>query len=132
MADTNYSISNSIAALTRDPSAGWKQSRVPPKKRGPQLYKQMNSKKRQRVVLRDQRSSPLELKHHHKNYGHVQRVKFALFLKIMMQHLSSTDEIMHSKAKEVSEYAVNWTGFVLFLSHKDLTHLHCYYTALAN
>lgn len=132
MADTNYSISNSIAALTRDPSAGWRQSRVPPKKRGPQLYKQMNSKKRQRVVLRDQGSSPLELKHHHKNYGHVQRVKFALFLKIMMQHLSSTDEIMHSKAKEVSEYAVNWTGFVLFLSHKDLTHLHCYYTALAH
>lgn len=37
----------------------------------------------------------------HKNYGHVERVKFALFLKVLMQHLMIVDEKLHLKAQTI-------------------------------
>ena len=52
-------------------------------------------------ILKHQGSSSLEPKHRdYKKYGHIKRVKFAIFLKILMQQLMS-DKELHEQAQEV-------------------------------
>lgn len=49
----------------------------------------------------------IELKHlKHKKYEHRERVKFALFLKYLIHHLSLTDQDKYVKAKQVSMFIV--------------------------
>ncbi|KAL7526849.1 hypothetical protein ACHAXR_002558 [Thalassiosira sp. AJA248-18] len=53
-------------------------------------------------MLKHQGSSSLEPVHRqYKKYGHVNRVKFAIFLKILMQQLLLSDKEMHSQAQEM-------------------------------
>jgi len=71
--------------------------RVSPKKR---------LSRRQQLIkhrlLKHQGSSSLEPVHReYKNYGHIKRMNFAIFLKILMQQLSLTDKELHTQAQEV-------------------------------
>lgn len=78
---------------------------MPLKKRAPQANhysSRPHPRKRAQHVVKQQIKDRMTTKYSpNKNYGHVQRVKFALFLKVLMKHLSMTDEKLHAKAQMV-------------------------------
>jgi len=70
--------------------------RVPPKKRS-------KKRKMKHRMMRHQGSSSLEPVHRetYKNYGHIKRVNFAIFLKILMHRLALSNKKLHGQAQEV-------------------------------
>lgn len=70
--------------------------RVPPKKRS-------KKRKMKHRMMRHQGSSSLEPVHRetYKNYGHIKRVNFAIFLKILMHRLALSNKKLHGQAQEM-------------------------------
>ena len=109
-------------------------ARVPLKKRIPQQLHPHPPQKRmhqyiQRIKLQrmQQQQGAIgfpSIHREYKNYGHIQRVKFALFLKILMQHLSLTDEELHDQAQMVrSCIPTNCNFFSMYLHLMKCSHL---------
>ena len=81
-------------------------SRVPLKKRGHRTKKHTTMKHR---LLKHQGSSSLGPKHRQfKKHGHVRRVEFAIFLKIIMRQLLLSDKELHAEAQEVREHLLSY------------------------
>ena len=81
------------------PASRVKAARVPFKKR---VIKLPLTKKPHKL-LKKQGSSDLTPKHRsYRNYSHLERVKFCLFLKILIHHLSMKDQDVSDQAKSIA------------------------------
>ena len=70
----------------------------------PRLPKKRSKKRKMKHrMMRHQGSSSLEPFHRgtYKNYGHIKRVNFAIFLKILMQRLALSNKKLHGQAQEM-------------------------------
>lgn len=92
------SMSQSMSTMS-PPVSKVKAARVPFKKRVIKLP----LTKRPHKLLKKQGSSDLTPKHRsYRNYSHLERVKFCLFLKILIHHLSMKDQDVSDQAKAVA------------------------------
>ncbi|KAL7452653.1 hypothetical protein ACHAWC_004382 [Mediolabrus comicus] len=93
------SLSQSMSTMPPPASSKVKAARrVPFKKRVIKLP----LTKKPRKLLKKQGSSDLTPKHRsYRNYSHLERVKFCLFLKILIHHLSMKDQDVSEQAKVV-------------------------------
>ena len=101
----NSSTTASMQNCTPEEKQSSTLPKMPLKKRSPRLIRphkrtyQVQKKLRKRATKQYQQKG--------KNYGHVQRVKFTLFLKVLMKHLFLTDEELYDRAQMVRR----WTPF---------------------
>ena len=93
------SMSQPMSTMSPPAASTVKAARVPFKKR---VIKLPLTKKPHKL-LKKQGSSDLTPKHRsYRNYSHLERVKFCLFLKILIHHLSMKDQDVSDKAKAVA------------------------------
>ncbi|KAL7471889.1 hypothetical protein ACHAXS_012196 [Conticribra weissflogii] len=100
-----YTFGDKKPAALSSPTSSTNQQ-MPLKKRSPRPHKSMHPHKRMHQMKSNVHKRMLYQRlrmqeHPPKNYGHINRVKFALFLKVLMKHLSLTDAKLHEKAQLV-------------------------------
>ena len=102
---TNVKVADSKTLYKQSP-------RVPPKKRVSRPVKHR--------LLNRQGSSSLEPKHReYRKYGHIKRVEFTMFVKILMQQLALSDKELHAQAQEVRK------SHISFILHNLIYPYHC-------